>query len=112
MNNSFHNTVDLEGDELEKAEDNAKTQDEKVLKFFHENPLAYMTPSYVYDKLVSSGAIIDKVPKTSIRRAMSNLAKAHKIRKTGNKTKGPLGMVEHEWVYEPEGTTDPYHDKS
>lgn len=102
MSHNFHNTVDYKGEELEKADKKAKKQAEAILDFFHSKPFKHMTPSFVYNALLASGEIDEKVPITSIRRAMSNLTRDHELRKSENKIKGPLGVSEHEWVYEPD----------
>lgn len=102
MSLSFHNTVGLEGNELEQAIAKCKSQEEIVMAYFKSRPMRQMTASFVYNFLTEHAYISSKVPITSIRRAMSNLSYDKLLRKSENKVPGPLGMVEHEWVYEPE----------
>ncbi len=72
---SFHNTIDLKGKELIKADNKAKTQEEIILKLFKDNPHADFTASDVWLKLGQCWPI------TSVRRAITNLKELEKTDK-------------------------------
>lgn len=76
----YHNTNDLSGDELQKADQTAAKQKDWVLGFFKRYKHQLLGPSAVkraYDKANGTGHLYGGtgVPITSIRRAISNLSK-------------------------------------
>ncbi len=83
---SFHNTLELKGKELLRAESKAKTQEEIILKLFTDNPHADFTASDLWLKLGQQWPI------TSVRRALTNLTAEH-LRKTETKRIGLYGMM-------------------
>jgi len=91
---SHYNTTDLEGDDLQQREAQAKTQEEIILDHFVKNRDNLLTP----EQLI--GVVPHGTPITSIRRAFTNLKKASKIVKTDIKKPGMYGMVVHCWRLE------------
>ncbi|MBA0085227.1 MAG: hypothetical protein HRJ53_09535, partial [Acidobacteria bacterium Pan2503] len=63
----FYNTIHLRGKDLERAEREADTQEERVLIFFLLRPGRYFTRDHILDYL-------NGPPISSVTRAMSNLA--------------------------------------
>ena len=96
---TFFNTVNLEGDELEEAEQATETQEERVLGFFQIYRQRSWTPWEVH-RLLYSGA---NVPITSVRRAIKNLTDEGKLVKTDEKRQGPYGKPSYTWKIKPEG---------
>lgn len=96
MQPSYHNTTNVQGQLLNRYQDKALSQDERLLEYFeqaHRNGGDYilLTPSVALI-LVFSGS----VPITSVRRALSNLTRDGKLRTSGQ-AKGPYGRAEHYW---------------
>lgn len=89
--NFFHNTIGLLPSEHREREKKAISQDEKILKFFKENPHADFTPSQVW---IQFG---QQYPLTSIRRSITNLTKAGELVKTDNKRPGLFGEANYTW---------------
>ena len=80
------------------GERKAREQEEAVLRFFREHPGPW-APSQVHERVFS-----DRVPLTSVRRAMTNLSDADRypesgppLRKTEERVDGPFGRPEHLW---------------
>ena len=85
--NSYHNTTQLKGKELVKAERNAESQEMRLLKWFK-----------YYRTLTASQAhtlFPDRIPLTSIRRAMTNLMNEGFIEKTEEQREGIYGKPEY-----------------
>jgi hypothetical protein len=92
MNNqSYYNTTSKEGEQLEISTEKAKSQEELVLDLFQKNEYHNFTP---FEVLESLGL---KAPVTSIRRAMTNLTKAGKLRKLDIKRRGDYGEPNYTW---------------
>lgn len=90
---SFHNTVYLEGERLEKAEEQCKSQEDRILRIF----AAYggqMTP---FDVITLYNRQYAPVPITSIRRAISNLTKDGKLSKCDRMKDEMYGKPNHYW---------------
>ena len=85
---SFHNTLDLKGKELLKAESKARTQEEIILKLFTDNPHADFTASDLWLKLGQQWPI------TSVRRSLTNLCAEH-LYKTDIKRLGLYGQMNY-----------------
>ena len=64
---TYHNTTNISGRELLKAEHKTISLEKKVLQFFRANPTKDFTPFEVWTALNVSN------PVTSVRRAMTNL---------------------------------------
>lgn len=94
MTDAFYNTINLEAKELEKAEQDALTQEQRILRFFIQfRQGGSMAPSAVHDR------VFDKdCPLTSVRRAMSSLTKRGDLIKSGAMIIGPYGKPEHLWT--------------
>lgn len=86
---SFHNSIDLKGKELIKAESKAKTQEEIILKLFTDNPHVDFTASDVHLRLGQQMLL------TSIRRSISNLVESNHLEKTENKRLGLYGQMNY-----------------
>ena len=96
---SFHNTTDTKGDQLEEYEQKAQSQEKIILRFFKENKIMY-TPSQVMNWLRDD---LGNPPLTSIRRAMNNLSTRGLLIKTNKQHPGPYGRPEYYWkLPEPE----------
>jgi len=67
MKNSYYNTTNESGQELNDREDKAQTQEQKILTLFIENPTKLFTPFEVQHLTLRNAPI------TSIRRALTNL---------------------------------------
>lgn len=89
---SYHNTVPLSGQQLQKAEAEAVRQEDEVLALFQRH--RRLTPWQAEARLNASGR---KWPITSIRRAITNLTGSGQLKKTGDKISGPLGHIENVW---------------
>jgi len=89
----FHNTVNLEGEQLAKAEDSAKNQDEIILKFFEKN-IGWFTPYQVWKAIFT-----ERPPLTSIRRSITTLTKNGKLQKSEATVvkDGGFGVPSHGW---------------
>ena len=89
----FFNTIDEVGNAL--AESNKKTnrQEDLIYSLFIwiKQPLS---PSMVLTQLGLAGK---NYPITSVRRAMTNLSKEGKLKKTNDYTEGQYGKREHLW---------------
>ncbi len=94
---SFHNTLDLSGRDLAKAEAAATKQEEKVLLFFIARKWGAFPPSRVHKMMIKDGTIAATTPLTSIRRAITNLTKDDKLVQTERCVDGPMGKPEHTW---------------
>ena len=96
MGFSYHNTTNVSGDQLNRYEDAALSQEELLLAYFED---AYNSGGH-YMLLTPTLALMlvfsKKVPITSVRRALSNLTRDGKLRMSGQ-TKGPYGRPEHYW---------------
>lgn len=92
---SYFNTTDVSGADLARYQDAALSQEERLLAYFED---AFNAGQYV--KLTPTNALIlvfsNKVPITSIRRALSNMTRDGKLMKDGQ-TKGPYGRPETYW---------------
>lgn len=89
--NSYHNTVPVHGEELERREVKARNQEAEVLGVITDRPDRHFTPFQIYK------ALGEKWPITSIRRAMTNLTKQGKIYMTGIMEDGGYGIKTNTW---------------
>lgn len=89
---SFHNTIDLVGDELEKENINCSKQEDRILKLFEGK----MSPFEVMEKY---NKIYSAIPITSVRRAITNLTERGKLIKLDKEFKtGEYGKPNHLWI--------------
>lgn len=100
----FHNTINIAGDPLMKAEAKAISQEEAVLEYFKMYAGQEFTPAAVHISLIQLGKIKPTTPITSIRRAISNLTNACKLEKTKHHQPGAFNMPNLTWKYA--GTTE------
>ena len=87
---TYHNTTNLTGEELKRAERKALSQKQKVLQFFKDNPNGSYTPFEVQSRVNPIWPI------TSVRRAMSDLTPVDLIR-TDKKKEGLYGAKNYCW---------------
>lgn len=85
MAKKYHNTVPVEGKELEARKKRAATQDGKVLAFFDAREGEEFSPCQVWREIgVFNGPRHRHTLLTSIRRSITNLTKAAQLVMTGN----------------------------
>ena len=89
---SFHNTIDLHSHELTDAKHKARSQQDIILDYFQRYPDSWATPFEIQMNLFTK-----MTPITSIRRAMTNLTNAGKLRKTHVKVVEKWGAWNHKW---------------
>lgn len=92
---SYHNTTDSKGVELAIYEGKAKGQEQIVKSFFEERPEQKFTSEEVWKILIGRKLIHDRVPKDSIKRAISNLKKKGKLIRTDEMTIGEYNAPLH-----------------
>ena len=89
----FYNTLNLEGATLFDSEQKSVNQESIVLRIFRDERKD-LTPFEVQKKLYE----MDRhYPITSIRRAITDLTKDGKLRKTTVKRKGEYGQDNYAW---------------
>ena len=87
----FYNTIELTGNELEKAQLKAGTQDYEILALFKLKG-SDLTPSEVLNAYHHWN-----VPLTSVRRAINTLTALGYLEKTKTLRMGMYGKPEHAW---------------
>ncbi len=100
---SYHNTTNLNGEELKEAKKNALNQEEGIIDIFVHLTFVYgkeqfLTPSKVESQWINP--LRNRYlcpPITSIRRAMTGLTKKDKLEKTDIMNEGKYGKPEHCW---------------
>jgi hypothetical protein len=88
---SYHNTNNLAGEELLKADRAAKGQEADILRFFSARPGQFLTPED------ASAALSSRTPLTSVRRAITNLTDKGLLIKTERMRLGKYGKPIHFW---------------
>ncbi len=91
--NNFYNTISLEGKDLSRAVNEAKTQADRILLIFKAQGIA-MTPDHVHRLYIQ---YFYSVPLTSIRRAIHNLTDAEYLEKTNRMAMGRYGKPNYKW---------------
>ena len=89
----FFNTISEHGAELSRSKFKARSQQDTILSFFCANPMRGFTPFDIQAR------ILPGAPITSIRRAITNLAQAGKLKKTESMARGRYGKKNYLWVY-------------
>ena len=89
---SFHNTIDLEGKELGKADTNAKRQESIVLGLYSDGKARNAWEAY--RELCTNG---ETIIKDSVKRSITNLMNEGKLVKTKIKTKGEYQMGNYQY---------------
>lgn len=90
----YHNTTELKGEELSRAQVRASGETEKILRFFQEHPHAWFTPWDVYFHF---GQQLDR---NNVRRCITNLTTAGylvKGTKAGQRKSGPFNQPNYTW---------------
>ena len=98
----FYNSISLNGNDLEKAQKQAETQESKVLDLLKRHPTASFTKSEIKTILVSESKISERTPASSISRALSNLSDKGMILKLSEMRKGEFDKPNHIWQLKPE----------
>ena len=95
---SYHNTGQIEGEQLNEYEGKANFQEQDVLKLFHKDSNRMLSPEKALNYLQATKPNqYGKTPITSIRRAFSNLSSADKITRTNSKIMGDYGRMVSIW---------------
>ena len=76
--------------DLAQSNNNAISQQIKILDFFKEN-MGYRSPEDI------QRLVLPKSPLTSVRRAMTNLTRSKHLVKTSHMVKGNYGKMVHTW---------------
>jgi hypothetical protein len=90
MGMSFHNTIGEQGTLLQESERKARTQDERILRFFSKYPDVFFGPSDIQ-------AHFPEMLLTSVRRSITNLTKNGKLEKTTRQKIGAYNKKEYLW---------------
>ncbi len=101
MKKSFHNTINLTGEELTKVNARAAKQEDLILSIFKANPDRNLSPTQIHSIFQLRYQLHS--PITSIRRGLTNLTKDEKLIKTEVKVKGNYGLDEHCWTLNTNG---------
>ena len=88
---TYFNTNLEEGVTLHRSRRKARNQEEVIFDFFNKNSTQEFTPFEVQTKLNLM------CPITSVRRAISNLTKEHKLEKSTVQKRGKYGKLNHTW---------------
>lgn len=89
--NSFHNTIETNGQQLIQFEDESKSLEENIYNLFKRHPtwsLAWFETAYYLPKNTHEG---------SIKRAVTNLKTQELIIKTEDKVLSPYGKPAHRY---------------
>ncbi len=87
----YYNTNNETGVTLSRSRRKARNQEETIFDFFNKYPSKEFTPFEVQIKMNLM------CPITSVRRAMSNLTKEHKLEKSTIQKRGKYGKLNHTW---------------
>ena len=91
----YYETVPLDSAaERKKYEDVCGKQEAEILRFLERHWHHDMSASYVWKTLFTSST-----PLTSVRRALSDLARKGYVEKTAEKVIGPFSRPEHTWRF-------------
>lgn len=91
---AFYNTININGQNLLNAIENAKKQEDRIMVIMQAKRRP-MSPSEIHS--VYLAWFTKRTPITSIRRALTNLTKADKLEKTDIQIQGIYGKPEHKW---------------
>jgi len=95
MQNSFYNTINFSGKDLEEANAKVKKQEDLVLAIFKANPNLKFSPSQMHNIFGRKYNLYP--PITSIRRSITNLAGRLELIKTDETVPGLYHLPEHTW---------------
>lgn len=90
----FHNTLQLDFNQVQVEEEKAKNGDEIVLALFSLNPNAEMTPREVFNLITHQGYSYEL---TSVRRSICNLTKQGILEKLDKQKKECKGTNNFLW---------------
>lgn len=94
--NAFHNTTNEGGSQLQRYQNQALSQERRLLIYFKDDYKYHGSYMLVTPTAALKHVFSNKVPITSVRRALSNLTRDGKLIMTG-KAMGPYGRPEHYW---------------
>ena len=95
---TFYNTIDESNDTLAQSQVKALDQETKTLMYYFNNQGMNATPSEVWKTVFN-----ERIPITSVRRAITTLTIKGRLEKLTIKRGGIYGKEEHSWQYkEPE----------
>jgi len=97
MQTNYYNTTHSTHPELGKYEQKAKSQEEKILRWFKQDA-ALANSSRGVSPSVVKAILFPNAPLTSIRRAMTNLTNQGELVKSDQQRKGPFGRPEYMWI--------------
>jgi hypothetical protein len=89
---SYFNTNNESGKTLVNSELNAKCQEFLIISYFRQYPFVNLTPFEVKERLKMLN-----IPITSVRRAITNLAKKGLLLKSQEMKKGIYGKLNYCW---------------
>lgn len=93
----FYNTIDLTGQELQKAKAETLKQEELIATIFKRNSDKAISPSQILQVVNSHYGL--NWPITSIRRAITNLTDKDTLVKLKTIENGIYGKPEHQWKF-------------
>jgi hypothetical protein len=93
---SFYNTINIAGTDLNNQKQKAMTQTQIVMEFFRHNPKRSFTPFEV-----CQAAFNNSCPVTSVRRAITVLEKEGLLIKLTERRNGDYGVLNHLWKFRP-----------
>ena len=96
---TYYNTTNSTGEELAKYKAKAASQEEMIMYAF--GCFGSASPSEVNTKVFAN-----RIPITSVRRALTNLTNEGRLVKTGTQVSGPYGRPEFVWKLAMKGQGD------
>ena len=94
---TFFNTNHEGGVVLRESQNKAFNQQYEIFQFLKKHPTKSYTPCEIHQ------LVLPKAPLTSVRLALTNLAKSKTIKKTHHLRKGVYGKYVHTWKFEQGG---------
>lgn len=88
----YYNTNKLSGNDLKEATAKNLSQNQIVLAAFRKYPGAKLSPDFIWQRVFNQS-----IPITSVRRSLSTLTKAGRLRKTDSMSIGFYGAPVHRW---------------
>ena len=95
----YYNTNQETGEGLRSSRAKTETQEKVIYELFSMNRNSYITPYEVSEALSAMNMLGANAPITSIRRAITDLTSAGKLKKTDEKRMGPYGKQTYCWKY-------------
>ena len=93
----YYNTTNQTGKILRLEHERIKTQGVLVLDYFEKHPCEVLSPSEVWDRLMTDKKIRHNTPLTSIRRTITDLTADNKLVKSSETKIGIYGKPEYLW---------------